>query len=130
MSEMTTADVPADLMRAAELAAYEALKVDHREPPALWNALIQRAVAAVLPLYEQQVRAQVTAELADQVHVVLGKPELQHRLINSDGDAYTPTDWDLAMSDGWLPSIRHEVRDVYPTAWRPADGTTEGGDDV
>lgn len=51
----------------------------------------------------------------------LGEPELQHRLINADGDAYTPTDWDLAMSDGWLPSIRHEVRDVYPTPWRPAD---------
>jgi hypothetical protein len=115
-------EIPADLMRTAELAAYEALKEDHREPPALWAALIHRAVAAVLPLHEQQVRAAIVAEQEDRAHVVLGKPELQHRLIGVSGDAHTPTERDLAMSDDWLPEVRHEVRDVYPTPWRPANG--------
>lgn len=51
----------------------------------------------------------------------LGEPELQHRLINDSGDAYTPTERDLAMSDDWLPGVRHEVRDVHPTPWRSAN---------
>lgn len=45
---MSAAEVPADLMLAAELAAYEVLKQDHRDPPAMWMALVHRAVAAVL----------------------------------------------------------------------------------
>jgi hypothetical protein len=57
--------IPADLMRAAERAAYESLKEDHREPPALWHALIRYAVAAVLPLHEQQVRAAIDREVTD-----------------------------------------------------------------
>jgi hypothetical protein len=57
--------VPADLMRAAELAAYEALKEDHREPTALWNALIYYAVATVLPLHERQVRAAIATAIQD-----------------------------------------------------------------
>lgn len=61
-----SANVPADLMRAAELAAYEALKEDHREPSALWGALVHRAVAAVLPWHEQQVREQIAAGLDEQ----------------------------------------------------------------
>lgn len=51
----------------------------------------------------------------------LGEPELQHRLIGANGSAHTPTGWDLAHKGDWLPGVRHEVRDVYPTAWRPVD---------
>lgn len=51
----------------------------------------------------------------------LGEPELQHRIIGVSGEAHTPTEWDLAHKDDWLPGVRHEVRDVYPTPWRPAD---------
>jgi hypothetical protein len=50
----------------------------------------------------------------------LATPELQHRLIGP-GKPYTPTARDLAMKSEWLPDVRHEVRDVYPGAWRPAD---------
>lgn len=55
-------------MRVAELAAYEALKEDHREPTALWAALVHKAVAAVLPIHEQQVRERVAAELDGRAH--------------------------------------------------------------
>lgn len=51
----------------------------------------------------------------------LGDPELQHRLIDVNGNAHIPTEWDLAHEGDWLPGVRHEVRNVYPTAWRPAE---------
>lgn len=68
-------------------------------------------------------RAQETeARLAE-----FGKPETEQRIIGVSGLASTPTRFDLEHRADWLPGVRLEERQVYPTPWRLAADTAQDG---
>lgn len=114
--QMSPAGVPADLMRAAESAVHEAFKDDHREPSAVWTVVIYYALAAVLPLHEQQVRAAVADEL-EALRVQLGESRLEWGVRIFDRDPASATevmsgkDMALEVAACW----REEIEDSNPT---------------
>jgi hypothetical protein len=57
----------------------------------------------------------------------LGEPETQLRIIGPSGLVYTPTERDLEHRADWLPGVRLEERQVYPTPWRVAPDAAQDG---
>lgn len=57
----------------------------------------------------------------------LGEAETEQRIVTPSGLAYEPTLRDLENQDWWLPGVRLEERQVYPTPWRVAADTPGTG---
>lgn len=106
-------DVPEHLMRAAELAAYEQLKVDHANPPDLWMALVRAAVVAVF--------------------ANLGERETQYAA-RYDGRDYRITEWQATDAAEWAPGYQLISRPVRACgdweATEPPPKVTPGWDGV
>jgi len=58
------------------------------------------------------------AEKAEARLAELGEPEVEQRLVSPTGLVYEPTLRDLENQAHWLPGVRLEERQVYPTPWR------------
>lgn len=67
----------------------------------------------------QQLAEEAQARLAE-----LGEAETEQRIVTPSGLAYEPTLQDLENQDWWLPGVRLEERQVYPTPWRVAADAT------
>lgn len=57
----------------------------------------------------------------------LGEPEVERRIIGVSGRVYTPTEFDLPHRADWVPGVRLEERQVYPTPWRVAPDAAQDG---
>jgi hypothetical protein len=86
------------------------------------------AIAAQLRKQGDQLAAATArAEKAEARVAELGEPETEQRIIGVSGRVYTPTEFDLPHRADWLPGVRLEERQVYPTRWRVvADAAQDG----
>jgi hypothetical protein len=63
----------------------------------------------------------------DRYLSAIGEPETEQRIIGVSGRVYTPTEFDLPHRADWMPGVRLEERQVYPTPWRVAADAAQDG---
>jgi hypothetical protein len=78
-------------------------------------------------LRKQLAAATARAEKAEALVAELGEPETEQRIIGVSGRVYTPTEFDLPHRADWMPGVRLEERQVYPTPWRVAADAAQDG---
>lgn len=85
----------------------------------------QGRAAAIVYAANDKLRAErdeARARLAE-----LGEAEPEQRIVTPSGLVYEPTLRDLENQRWWLPGVRLEERQVYPTPWRVADDAAQDG---